>query len=109
MVERQPFLQIVDTIASDPAFGENRAFMIARTETNRIANGARLDVAKEIENSTGRTVLKTWLSSRDDRVRDEHIQNDDGEWYQLDYEWPTGSVAPDEPNCRCQLLTQMQD
>jgi SPP1 gp7 family putative phage head morphogenesis protein len=109
MAERATFGDIVERIMRSTAFDENRAMMIARTETTRITNGARLESARQVEHNTGQIMLKSWLSSRDDRTRETHLEMDDGEWYPIEYEFPVGTKAPNEPNCRCQLGYMMQE
>jgi SPP1 gp7 family putative phage head morphogenesis protein len=109
MAERSTFDTILDRIMADVSFDESRAQMIARTETTRISNGVRLETASVAERETGRVMRKRWISSRDDRTRDTHLENDDGEYYPLDYIWPTGSGVPDEPNCRCVLTFKADD
>ena len=86
-----------------PEFSRTRAQLVARTETTRATNGAQRRTAEEFESQTGERIEKSWLSSRDDRVRDEHWELDDGEWYAVDHEWPNGLKSPGEPNCRCTL------
>jgi HK97 family phage portal protein len=109
MAERATFDDILGRIQQSTAFDENRASMIARTETTRLSNGVRLETASVAQAETGRTMRKRWISSRDDRTRDSHLENDDGEYYDLDYVWPTGSGVPDEPNCRCVLTFRADD
>jgi SPP1 gp7 family putative phage head morphogenesis protein len=109
MVERLPFNEILDRIMDNSAFDEARAQTIARTETTRISNGVRLESASIAQSETGRTMRKRWISSRDDRTRDSHLANDDGEYYPLDHVWATGSGVPDEPNCRCVLTFKADD
>jgi HK97 family phage portal protein len=107
MIERATYDDILSRIESNPAFDSARADMVARTETTRLSNGARLETAAVVQQETGRETLKRWISSRDERTRDTHIENDDGEYYTLDYVWPTGSGVPDEPNCRCVLTFKL--
>jgi SPP1 gp7 family putative phage head morphogenesis protein len=109
MSDRSNFEDILDRIMQDPAFNEQRAQLVARTETTRISNGVRLETATVAERETGRVMRKRWISSRDERTRDTHRENDDGEYYPLDYVWPTGSSVPDEYNCRCVLTFRADD
>jgi SPP1 gp7 family putative phage head morphogenesis protein len=109
MADRSNFDEILDRIMQDPAFNEQRAQLVARTETTRISNGVRLETATVAERETGRVMRKRWISSRDERTRDTHRENDDGEYYPLDYVWPTGSSVPDEYNCRCVLTFRADD
>jgi len=107
MIERATYDEILSRIETNPAFDSARADMVARTETTRLSNGARFETAAVVQQETGRQTLKRWISSRDERTRDTHIENDDGEYYTLDYVWPTGSGVPDEPNCRCVLTFKL--
>jgi len=109
MAERSTFDEIFAKIQAEPDTDAIRATFVARTETTRIANATRLETAKVAERETGRVMRKRWISSRDDRTRDTHRENDDGEYYPLDYVWPTGSSVPDEYNCRCVLTFRADD
>jgi len=109
MAERSTFDEILARIQGEPDTDAIRATFVARTETTRIANATRLETAKVAERETGRVMRKRWISSRDDRTRDTHRENDDGEYYPLDYVWPTGSSVPDEYNCRCVLTFRADD
>jgi HK97 family phage portal protein len=88
------------------AFSRTRAQLVARTETTRAWNGAQRrslsvwerDVAPEAVH-----VTKEWLSSRDDRVRDEH-DDLDGTVLPIDGMFNNGLTEPGEPNCRCTLV-----
>jgi SPP1 gp7 family putative phage head morphogenesis protein len=102
MVDRVPMRELQSRLEGLDAFDRSRALLVARTETTRAANGAQRRVAQAYQQETGRAIEKSWLSSRDDRVRDEHEQRDDGEWYGIDHEWG-GLKEPGEPNCRCTM------
>jgi HK97 family phage portal protein len=84
------------------AFARSRAQRIARTETTRAWNGAQRrslsDWMKEQPEST--QIYKTWLSSRDPRVREEHVVLD-GERVKINDAFSNGLDSPGEPNCRC--------
>lgn len=81
-----------------------RSKLIAQTETTAISNSA----AVRLMRSTGADWVKMWLSQGDDRVRDEHRDEESDS-----HENPvplkeafriTGLDAPAEPNCRCTVL-----
>lgn len=76
----------------------NDAGRIARTEVTAAFNQGQLEAIKEfkIEN-------KMWISERDDRVRDEHVQLD-GVIILANEEFSNGLQYPSEPNCRCTLF-----
>lgn len=80
-----------------------RAYRIARTEVAEAFNGGRFATMKE----AGVTQIE-WLSARDDRVRDSHIEVD-GEIVVLGDKFSNGLLYPLDPggpaeeivNCRC--------
>ena len=45
----------------------------------------------------------------DDRVREEHVDLDDGSWIGIDEEFGNGLTEPGEPNCRCTLIYDIED
>lgn len=87
-----------------PAFDRPRAKLTARTETTRAWNGAQRRGLSDYQASEGVQVEKSWLSSRDDRVRDEHADLDDGKYIPIDATFSNGLTEPGEPNCRCTLI-----
>jgi HK97 family phage portal protein len=94
--------RMIDRLSELPAFGPDRAALVARTETTRAWNGAQRATASRFQADSGRVVMKTWLSSQDGRVREEH-QALDGEQRPIDEPFSNGLQAPGEPNCRCTL------
>jgi len=75
-----------------------KAMRVARTEVTKASAFGSKEAAKQ----SGVVKTKTWLSSRDDRVRDEH-ENLDGETVELDGVFSNGLEYPSEPMCRCVL------
>ena len=75
-----------------------KAMRVARTEVTKASAFGSQEAAKQ----SGVVKTKTWLSSRDDRVRDEHEQID-GETVELDDVFSNGLEYPSEPMCRCVL------
>ena len=75
-----------------------KAMRVARTETSRAAGFGQREAAKQ----SGVVKTKKWLTSRDDRVRDEHVAMD-GEEQPLDRAYSTGEMYPGEEAimCRC--------
>ena len=57
-----------------------RAFRIARTETGRIKNAARMDsinnISEQLEDQEQLKMKKQWLSTLDDRTRPDHVRAD---------------------------------
>ena len=92
-----------------PAFDRARAKMTARTETTRAWNGAQRETLSGYQADSGNKVEKSWLSSRDDRVRIEHVDLDDGSWIPVDATFGNGLKEPGEPNCRCTLIYRIPD
>ncbi len=78
-----------------------KAMRVARTEVCKASNFANLEAAKQ----SGVAKTKTWLTSRDDRVRDEH-EAMDGETVKLNATFSNGLQHPSEPMCRCVLIFQ---
>jgi SPP1 gp7 family putative phage head morphogenesis protein len=83
-----------------------KAMRVARTEVTKSASFGSLEAAKQ----TGAIKTKTWLSSRDDRVRDAHAMMD-GETVDIDGTFSNGCSAPGiggDPEetimCRCVLM-----
>jgi len=86
----------------------NRPEVIARTEVHAAYGAGRREAVKQTEEVTGKKMIKTWLSSRDDRVRDSHADMD-GEEQPIDEEYSNGLMYPGDPDgepsetvqCRC--------
>lgn len=90
-----------------PAFSRERAQLVARTETTRAWNGAQRRSMSTFARDSNRGVTKSWLSARDDRVREEHDALDDGTEIGIDDAFANGLTEPGEPNCRCSLTYQV--
>ncbi len=75
-----------------------KAMRVARTEVTKASAFGSQEAAKQ----SGVVKTKTWLSSRDDRVREEH-EAMDGETVKLDEVFSNGLEYPSEPMCRCVL------
>jgi len=73
-----------------------KAMRVARTEVTKAASFGSQEAARQ----SGVVKTKTWLSSRDDRVRDEH-EAMDGDTVKLDEVFSNGEEYPNEPMCRC--------
>lgn len=98
---------LIERLEQLPAFNRERAKLTARTETTRAWNGAQRRSMSEFSRSAGRIVTKSWLSSRDERVREEHADLDDGEYIPVNQDFRNGLQEPGEPNCRCTLVYQV--
>lgn len=75
-----------------------KAMRVARTEVTKASAFGNMEAAKQ----SGVVKTKTWLTARDDRVRDEHVAMD-GETVKLDENFSNGLPYPSEPMCRCVL------
>lgn len=78
-----------------------KAMRVARTEVCKASSFGNLEAARQ----SGVAKTKTWLSCRDERVRDEHALMD-GETVGLNDKFSNGLEYPEEPNCRCVLTFQ---
>lgn len=95
--------ELSDKLEENYAFSDERADMIARTET------ARADVQGNIEGfkASGVVESKQWLTAPD--CCDE-CQEIDGETVALDDNFSTGDDGPPlHPNCRCAVLPVVTD
>jgi HK97 family phage portal protein len=95
--------QIASRLRDLPAFTRDRAILVGRTESTRVTNGAPMEALSDFGGRTGQKFIKTWFAVLDSRVRDEH-EAMNGEQVPIDQPFSNGSMAPDEPNCRCTLL-----
>lgn len=85
-------------------FSRYRSFVIARTEVGAASGFASHESAKQ----TGLQLKKQWVSSRDDRVRESHMEMD-GEEREMDESYSNGCMFPSDPSgppeeviqCRC--------
>jgi len=73
-----------------------KAMRVARTEVTKASGFGNVEAAKQ----SGVVQKKTWITSRDDRVRDEH-EAMDGETVNLNAAFSNGLDYPSEPMCRC--------
>ena len=64
--------QIAENIRSATTFNAARAQRIAQTETTKAINTATNDAYKQFEDQEDVKVLKEWIDSRDDKVRETH-------------------------------------
>ena len=78
-----------------------KAMRVARTEVTKASSFGNMEAARQSKV----VKTKTWLTSRDDRVRDEH-EAMDGETVGLNEVFSNGLEYPSEPMCRCVLTFQ---
>lgn len=81
----------------------SRAELIVRTETTKTMAKARVDGMERVERA-GIEIQKEWVATLDERTREEHEELD-GERVGIDEPFSNGSMSPDEPNCRCTVVT----
>ncbi|MGE4334589.1 MAG: phage portal protein [Pigmentiphaga sp.] len=87
---------------------KNRPEVIARTEVHGAVSHAHREAILQTEEQTGKQMTKTWLTSRDNRVRDSHEQMD-GESRLMNEPYSNGLMFPGDPDgparetvqCRC--------
>lgn len=97
--------QLSDVLSEAFVFSDERAEMIARTET------AAADVAGNMEayRSSGVVSGKQWIIAQDE-VCDECQENADQGVIDLDDEFISGEDAPPaHPNCRCDVIPVLND
>lgn len=93
---------------------------IARTETTRVENSARIDVGKKGE-KLGFKMLKEWVATSDDRTRDAHAAADGqrvpldepfivgGEKLMYPGDFSLGASPSNTINCRCTVINIIDD
>jgi SPP1 gp7 family putative phage head morphogenesis protein len=93
----------------------NDAVRIARTETTRVMNEARLESFQKAVDK-GIKMQKVWVATLDGRTRDRH-QDLDGEKRDIDKPFSNGLMEPGDYsgppeeviNCRCTMITELKD
>lgn len=80
-----------------------RAKLVAVTETGSAFNAAHQLNAEQMAAEFGVTLVKTWRSASDSRVRPEHRELN-GETVPIDEPFSNGLMQPGEPRCRCVAL-----
>lgn len=98
-----------------------KANAIVRTENHRIKEVAILDNAKNLEKEYKLNSKKTWISTLDNRTREEHVQ-EDGTTIGIDENFTVGQSTGLAPgnlfgadsasqniNCRCTLIFKYDD
>lgn len=103
------------------AMRRNRARVIARTEAGNAMNWASFEGAQNIEQLTGLTVKKAWLSYKDNRTRTDHYEMNSQEFIGLNDLFLVGTDRMMRPNdssygasaanivsCRCVCIWQTE-
>lgn len=93
---------------------------IARTETTRIENSARMDVGEQGK-KLGFKMMKEWVATNDDRTRPAHADADgqrvpidepfivDGEKLMYPGDFSLGASPSNTINCRCTVINIVDD
>jgi len=110
---------ISESIRQATTFSEKRAQRIAQTETTKAINTATNEAYQLFEEQENVKVLKEWISSRDDKVREEHAALDDAEpipvadQFEIDgyrAQAPASfGVASMDINCRCTIAPIVEE
>ena len=105
--------QIAENIRQATTFNAARAQRIAQTETTKAINTATNDAYKQFEDQEGVRVLKEWIDSRDDKVRESHEQLGSEPPIPVDQDFKVDGYAGPAPasfgvasmdiNCRCTI------
>jgi SPP1 gp7 family putative phage head morphogenesis protein len=95
---------LADRIKDSFAFSDQRAEMIARTETAKAdSEGATMGWK-----ASGLVKGKSWSTVGDDLVSDECLANEAASVVDIDYDYGDGVLAPPQhPNCRCVILPEL--
>ena len=105
--------EIGERIRQSTTFSQARAQRIAQTETTKAINSATSEAYMQFQEQEQVKVMKEWISSRDDKVRDAHADLDDSDPIPVDddfeidgYSAPAPAsfgVAAMDINCRCTI------
>jgi len=105
--------QIAENIRSATTFNAARAQRIAQTETTKAINTATNDAYKQFEDQEGVKVMKEWIDSRDDKVRDTHQELGSQPPIPVDQDFEIDGYSAPAPaafgaasmdvNCRCTI------
>lgn len=99
----------------ETAMEVSRSYTIARTETGTAMNYAEHEGARQAREDLNLIMTKSWISSRDDRVRETHIEID-GETVPFERPFSNGMQYPMDPdgeageviNCRCVMIENVE-
>ena len=102
-------------LVQSAAFSPQRAMTIARTEATRLANQGAADGYREA-GRLGMKLEKQWLHSRDDKVRESHLDLEAKGWIPMDAPFESRGSLADVPggfgvgrediNCRCTIVAR---
>ena len=102
-------------LVQSSAFSPQRALTIARTEATRLANQGAADGYREA-GKLGIQLEKQWLHSRDNKVRETHLDLEAAGWIPMDSPFESMGSLADVPggfgvgaediNCRCTIVAR---
>ncbi|MCL1924029.1 MAG: phage head morphogenesis protein, partial [Defluviitaleaceae bacterium] len=107
--------QISSRIKKVTDYSHMRAVRIARTETLRVVNQGHMLAARQALEQYDLPMVKVWISTNDDRVRETH-EEQQGEEREMDELFSNGLMYPLDPNgapeeiinCRCVMITRIK-
>lgn len=86
----------------------NRAELVAVTEIGNAYCEGGLQAAYDLQ-AAGVKVVKSWMTTGDNRVSEGCQENEGADWIALEDEFPSGHQRPLRfPGCRCDLLTEVR-
>jgi SPP1 gp7 family putative phage head morphogenesis protein len=101
--------QLANKIETSYAFSQDRAAMIARTETAMADVAGNMAAYIEAEKA-GVVVKKKWITAEDDKVSEDCRMNGQAKPRALSAVFPSGAFAPPEhPRCRCDVLPVVEE
>lgn len=114
MVQGRSYGQIAKKITERTNVGANKSIRIAQTEMHRASQQGQIESMRTAE-SQGVSMKKRWVSTLDDRTRDEHADLD-GKEFDIEEEFTNSkgdkAISPsqfgnpaDDINCRCTMIT----
>lgn len=93
--------KLADEIKDSPAFSDERAMMIARTELIAANNAGNMEAYRD----SGVAPFKEWVTAQDDLVSEGCQENEDAGPIPIDEAFPSGDdYPPAHPNCRCAVV-----
>lgn len=96
---------LASNIAQDTAFSDDRAMLIARTESATADVQGNMVAYREARDQVGVVVEKQWITAGDADVSEDCEANAAQGPIGLDDDFQSGADAPPEhPNCRCDVL-----
>lgn len=119
LVQGKSYAKIATGINKDIDVGYKNSLRIARTESHRVTEKATQDVYEYAQNELGLELQREWMSSTDDRTRDEHSEAN-GQVVGINEPFVVGGeqlMYPGDPagsawntiNCRCTTKTILKN